>query len=478
MQGLLRALRENRGIIALLLFTLAVRGGLMIAQFRQLEQDPDLYYLMASNIVRFATFSTEDPTNVSRQTSELRPSAFRPPLYPVVLSNLAVGDDRIIHWESIAVLHISLALATVWLTWRIAVSLGLGTCSYLAGALIACDPILLNYQAQVMTETLATFCAVLAWGLLVRFHFDRNWWNAGLAGGAIGLAALSRPTFLPWLAVSALIVLWMQPGKTDTKQAKVDRAPLWNLRVLNVVALVVGGLGVMFPWAWRNYREFKSPMLTTTHGGYTLYLANNRHFYRYLREDSSGLPWNPRTRLLWTEPGLEYSQSFREERRSELWFSANAPFLATGDDDERAIDKYQTKLALEAMRADPLGFVLAAAYRVRQLWTPLAYRTAADESWKRMLLRYLAAGWYCGVYALALAGLYHLRWNALRSPWEFGVALCFTFTAVHTLYWCNLRMRAPLMPFVAVVAAAGATRIAQRLPLARRISEGEAGMRP
>jgi hypothetical protein len=35
------------------------------------------------------------------------------------------------------------------------------------------------------------------------------------------------------------------------------------------------------------------------------------------------------------------------------------------------------------------------------------------------------------------------------------VLLCLSFTAVHTFYWTDLRMRAPLMPFVALVAAAG-----------------------
>ena len=46
------------------------------------------------------------------------------------------------------------------------------------------------------------------------------------------------------------------------------------------------------------------------------------------------------------------------------------------------------------------------------------------------------------------------RLTMLRSPWDWGVLLCLAFTAGHPLYWGNLRMRAPLMPFVALVAAA------------------------
>jgi hypothetical protein len=458
-QGFFRQYRSCMGIGLLLLFTLVLRSGLMIAQFQQLQADPDDYYLIASNVLHFATFSIDDPTQLG---AEMRPSAYRPPLYPILLSNLAIGPDKVIRREAIAVVHIVLALATVWLTWRIARSLNLGWGSYVAGFVVACDPILILYQSQVMTETLATFCSVLAWGLLVRFHFDRNWWNAGLAGGAIGIAALCRPAFLPWMAASALVVLLLQPGKFNTEPAGSKQPPRWELRGLNALAVLVAGLGVMFPWAWRNYQQFQKPILTTTHGGYTLYLANNRFFYRYLREDQSGLPWNPQERVEWKEPGLSYFRSFRDERRLLLWFSPNAPLPTSDVDDERVLDHYQNKFALEAMQADPTGFVMAALFRIRQMWTPLAYRTTADESTARMLLRFAAAVWYCGVYALVLAGLYFLRRDALRSPWVFGVALCLIFTAVHTLYWCNLRMRAPLMPFVAVVAAAGATHGSRR----------------
>lgn len=248
-------------------------------------------------------------------------------------------------------------------------------------------------------------------------------------------------------------------------------SPLWNQRLLNALALLIGGLGFMFPWAWRNYQAFQTPMLTTTHGGYTLYLANNRHFYRYLREDESGLPWEPRTQTEWTSGQLRYRQSFREERRIALWYGPNAPFSPNGADNERDIDKYQMRMALFAMQDDPAGLALAALYRVRQLWTPLPYKLTADESVSRSLLRYLTAVWYCVLYALALAGMFHLRWDLLRSPWVFGMALCLIFTAVHTLYWCNLRMRAPVMPIVAVIASAGA------LMVARRVSEGGAGTR-
>ena len=93
-------------------------------------------------------------------------------------------------------------------------------------------------------------------------------------------------------------------------------------------------------------------------------------------------------------------------------------------------------------------------YRVLQLWSPLPNRLTAEESTGRRVLRYAVAGWYCGVYLLATVGIWRLRWQVIQPPWVWGVLLCVVFTGVHTFYWSNLRMRAPLMPFVACVAGA------------------------
>jgi hypothetical protein len=77
------------------------------------------------------------------------------------------------------------------------------------------------------------------------------------------------------------------------------------------------------------------------------------------------------------------------------------------------------------------------------------------------------AAWYVTVYLLAALGVYRLRGKLLRTPWVYGLLLCLVFTAVHTFYWSNLRMRAPLMPFVALVASiaiAGGQRPPGALP--------------
>jgi hypothetical protein len=85
-----------------------------------------------------------------------------------------------------------------------------------------------------------------------------------------------------------------------------------------------------------------------------------------------------------------------------------------------------------------------------------------SESTARRLLRILTGCWYSILFVLAIAALVNMRASALRSPVIWGLLLCLSFTAVHALYWSNMRMRAPLMPFVCLLAAHGAAWISKR----------------
>jgi len=313
----------------------------------------------------------------------------------------------------------------------------------LAGLLVACDPILLNQQTLVMTETLAAFLAILSLWCLARFDAARSWFNAALAGGAIGLAVLCRPTFLPWLGLVGVGMLFIRGGPNCKSQIANFKFEDVVWRLANLAGLVIVAGAVMSPWAIRNYRLFGKPIIATTHGGYTLYLANNPDFYAYLRGREFELPWVPPSGFAYGLP-LIFGGPLPPEQRELLW------------------DRFLYGEAQDTIRDEPLTFAFSCFYRVFQLWSPLPHKLTADESLGRRLLRYTTCMWYCGVYVLAAFGVWRLRWKLLTPPWIWGVLLCFVFTAVHTFYFTNIRMRAPLMPFVAMVAAAGAARMTEK----------------
>jgi hypothetical protein len=436
-------------LAGLLIFTLAVRGSVLWAMRGKLEQDPDAYREIAENLLKHGEFALgkDDPTS----GAPLRPTAYRPPLYPVVLSSLPAADGQHISLAKVAALHLLLGVATVWLTWFTARrystassdSPGVIAAPLVAGALVACDPILLNQQALVMTETLAAFLAILSLWCLARFDTSRSWFNASLAGGAIGLGILCRPTFLPWLMLVAVVIIILRHPRGQMKEQSTDSPWIGFVgrRIANVAALAIASAVIITPWPVRNLRVLGEPIVTTTHGGYTLLLGNNDAFYRWLINDKSGIPWN-----VGNEPGtalyLRQADAMDDMTRR------------TGRTAELGIDRDCYRDAYQSIAAAPHLFLYSCAYRLFQLWSPLPHQLKADESLATGLLRYLAAAWYCAVYVLAGFGIWQLRWKLIQPPWVWGVLLCLAFTAVHTFYWTNLRMRAPLMPFVALIAAA------------------------
>lgn len=430
-------------VAVLLALTLVIRGAALFFMRGNLEGDPDAYREIAENLLRHGQFALGKGDEIWR-------TAYRPPLYPVVLSNLPAAGGREVSVVKVAGLHLLLGVGTVWLTWLTVRFTHPTIMPFVVGLVVACDPILLNQQSLVMTETLAAFLAVLSLWCLARFSFQRTWFNAAHAGGAIGLAVLSRPTFLPWLGLvgAGMLVIrggpdlrfWISDFRLSEHAGK--RRWLWfrgfGWRAANVAALGIGAAAVISPWAIRNYREFESPILATTHGGFTLNLANNPFFYSWLREPSDGLPWSD----------VEFRAS-----ETMAGFSTSPAWIG-----ETFWDDWNYQRAKATIRERPVDFFLACLYRARQLWSPLPYQLTAGESAGRRMLRYATCAWYCGVYALAAIGVWRLRWKLMEPPWIWGVLLCVAFTGVHTFYWTNLRMRAPLMPFVAMVAAAGIVR--------------------
>lgn len=395
-----------------LAFVLAVRLAAIIAQWESLQADPDAYRQLSENIVRTGTLGDGD-----------RPSAYRPPLYPFLLVPCVLVDR---HWSGAAVagLHVTLGTASCLLAWRWAVRQRLPF-PWLAAGLLALDPILLRQSAQVMTETTATF---LAAAILAAANRPAATWRLGhslLLGALLGAGCLCRPTFLVW---AALIVGYL------TLRSREYAA----LRQL--VAVVATAGAVLAPWIIRNWAQFGTPIATTTHGGYTLLLGNNDSLYDWMRDD----PWAPAWRAEELEPRLL------------------ARFLGLAEFDESARDRAARDLAWETIRNRPADFFLASTLRIVWLWSPLPQRTADDEGWVHRLARWAIAVWYLAVYLLAALGVASSwRSDQLRA-WVIGTLLIASLTLVHSLYWSNLRMRAPAMPVVALAAAQGVATLRKR----------------
>jgi 4-amino-4-deoxy-L-arabinose transferase-like glycosyltransferase len=384
-----------------------------------LKADPDGYRAVAENLVRHGTFGNQ-------QT----PTAYRPPLYPCVLAPCVVFGPA--SRVAIGLLHLALGLGTVWLTCRLGQLCGLGRWAWLAAALVACDPILLAQSALVMTETLATFLAVASLVWLTRTVQNGREADAIIAGACVGLAILCRPTFLPWAAIVAFALPW---GATTARS-----------RVRIGLAFVVQTALVLLPWAARNQVQFGRPIVTTTHGGYTLLLANNPDFYEYLRSASWGTVW--------------------ENKALDRAWAAKAPRGAQAN--EVRADRLAYGEAIQNIRNEPAMFCYACLVRVGRLFGVVPHQLAPDESVYRRWLRYAVGLWYVAELSLAALGVAVLFKTVRRRGdgsygWVLIGSLVVCFAIVHAVYWTDMRMRSPLVSAIALLAAAALAWLQARM---------------
>ena len=473
--------------VAVIALSAVVRLVTAVAGWERLNADPDSYRQLAETLAQTGSYSRPDPVD-----GVLYPTAYRPPLYPLLLACLATqeGVPRLL----IVGLHGLLGVGTVALVLHAGRRLGLGRRSAIAGVLTACDPILLHQSTLVMTETLAAFLAASGLACALEAMFSRecsnrssnrdagrftsrftsrftrpftSWKNvdwvamtwAVASGVMAGMAALCRPTFLPWLPCLAIAVGFARlrlrvggrarvPGvPTAGGRARMPGPPTagglltagdhvtagslvtagglaiaggnvseggterardsdgcrfgrtaFGVHALMVASLVLaGGLAVVGLWAARNNQQMGRWIATTTHGGYTLLLGNNPDYYGSLVAPApDGLPW----RL----PAEDYLMA---RCRDSLGPDARAAHdRLRGVARELAEDALANRCARSHIVADPALFVRSSLVRMGQFWSPLPQATTVKEGRAKRAARYAVAAWYLVVGVCAARGTF------------------------------------------------------------------------
>ena len=103
----MRGFSSGRSAVALIGLALLVRGAAVAVGRESLQADPDGYRRLAENLVSRATLGRAN-----------QPTAFRPPLYPMLLAGcVALGP-----WADTAIglLHVAMGMATVWMVFWMA----------------------------------------------------------------------------------------------------------------------------------------------------------------------------------------------------------------------------------------------------------------------------------------------------------------------------------------------------------------------
>lgn len=412
-----------RRLQVLLVVAAALRIATVLWRLDDLTIDRDSYDAIARNLVDGHGFSS-----VRGQ-----PTAFRPPLYPILLAGCRLVDaiNPIDVFTLVAVLHVLLGTCTVGMTWLLTRRLGFEPVScVVAATLVAIDPLLLLYTSQLMTETLFTF---LVTALLLSLQDVRTGRRAAIAGACFGLAALCRPTIWAF-GILAIVVAGIRLMCCRIKRQRVvSRAGCRTVAVfLSALALVI------CPWVIRNLVVLGHPLVMTTHGGYTLLLGNNPVFYAEV-VSSPGQP-------VWQYDSLAAWQASIEPK-----LTAESAHLSEFERSDRLQD-----MAIDWIQAHPREFLACVWFRIRRLWSPGPENSDAIPGTVAVTVR----RYYLATYVLLVTGLarHRVRSRKLWLPCVFVVSL----TLLHAVYWANARMRAPAVPVISIIAAAAFSTVALR----------------
>ena len=425
--------------LLVVLATLSLRGVVIGVTPDAFTGDPDAYRTIALTLEQSGTFGLTGPTG------ETRAIAFRPPLYPWLISRLIVDGKLPI--AVIGGLHLLLAALTATFgflaTDRLATKYGVGArkatgLAIVAALLMAIDPILVRQSTEVMTETLAACLASLVIWLWTLVEPPcprpstiglRDAVLVSALGIALAMAYLCRPTFLVWAAMLIAAIALHERSWTGWVRAGFVAA---------IVAMAVLG------WTERNRRAIGHPVWATTHGGYTLLLANNESFYDYLHQRRWGRPWDADQFL------HAYSHRYQGDPRTAAFWDRHWDGPPTYDPSatEYSDDRLAYEAAKATIRRRPGDFLWSSIVRVGRLWSPFPHDIQG-----RSTVIVLATGvFYLTLYAAVCVALVRHR-RALFAPrWWAIWLLMITLTGVHAVYWSNLRMRSPAMPGLAIMA--------------------------
>jgi hypothetical protein len=410
------------------------------------DADPDGYRLLAETLASTGVFGI--PTD----EGPVDPTAFRPPLYPWVISWFVGTDTKF--FIAVGVLHTILGSLTCGVTFVVTgqwtknltrrYSLAI---PILATTLVAIDPLLITQSTLVMTETLATALAAAVWLAitLAMRSCDRKDQSGGassdnwvLAVGSwvlvavlLALSFLCRPTFLVW---TFLIVIWLVGRALESRKHRLAFAS-----AAAVIAVV--SLTTVAAWTARNQAVVGRPIWATTHGGYTLLLGNNPYFYddlvsrSFLSAGVWGESWD--------------AEPFHQEWRGRLDdLDQRRRIEGAADDPELSQDQMASDWSKQTIVERPRMFVYACLVRVARLWSPIPRVGDSVTRTSILIGVFYAAVYLCGAIAIARFG--RRLAGGIGTP---AFLLAVALTVVHAVYWSNIRMRAPVEPMLMTLAA-------------------------
>jgi 4-amino-4-deoxy-L-arabinose transferase-like glycosyltransferase len=344
-----------------------------------------------------------------------------------------------VHPTAALVLVALLGTGTVLITYLLARRLAGPVAGVVAALLAATYPAFIENTGRLLAEPVALFwlpAALLAF--LWASDGGRVWrWLA--PGALLGLTTLTRPEYLPFVAVFALLALLRVSRRAGLPGGAA------------AAALLVGAFcGVLAPWTARNYLVLDRFVPVTTGGGKALFIATY-------------LPGDGRQQLVKRQLIARYygkkDLPYEQVRDTEM-----APLL------DRVAQRYP-QLSRDAALArlgrenfvkyateQPLDYAWMVIRKIQNMWDRGSSPAMSPKGW--FAYHRVLVFW-------ALAALIGLAW---RRRWEAAPIglLVLGITLVGGLLLAVPRRALPLMPLVLALCAVTVVWLGAAVPAARR----------
>jgi tetratricopeptide (TPR) repeat protein len=303
---------------------------------------------------------------------------------------------------------------------------------------MAAYPLAIWYDGELLLEGLLTFLLVLGFVLLMRSRdTDRRWWLPGLV---FGLAAITRPNVLAFLAV---LPVWLLLERGPTRQTVWTRLALvWGAAAVVILPVTIRNYvvsGQFVPIAWQAGTNFVIGNNPASDGRTAIVPGTRASWWggyddvKRLAEEAAGKSLKgAEIDRFWLAKGLEF---WRQQpgkalglllRKTFLWF---AGFEFGNETDLYAVKRY--------------SFVNYLLFSTRFLKFPFGI-----------------------LMPLALAGvwLFRSRWRRLLPLYLFIGAYSLSFI----VFFVTSRYRTPMIPFVAILAVIGLIGLIGPIPKRER----------
>jgi 4-amino-4-deoxy-L-arabinose transferase-like glycosyltransferase len=301
----------------------------------------------------------------------------------------------------------------------------------IAALLAATYPTFIDNNGQLLSEPIAAALLAAAVLSFLWAADGRRAWAWLVPGLFLGATALTRPEYLPFAAVFALITL-----------IKVARARSFGIGLASSALLVAAFAAVLAPWTMRNYFVLDRFVPITTGGGKALFVAT------YLPGKGRQLP--VKRALIKRFTGDRFV-SPEEVRRTEMKnlldrVARKYPNLER----DAALARIGRENFRKYVRERPAAYARMVAVKMWNVW-----RRGSGPTMR-------ASGWIAFHYALlafAIVGLGALAW---RRRWEALLpgSLIAGITLLGGLLLAVPRRNVPLLPLVFALAAVGVVWLA------------------